>query len=172
MIALAGMGSDFHFAEEGVHFGDRQDAPCPYRTVAGHCSGDGVDAFFQGEGFTEGGEFIGEVGDETADIGLTQHRGDTADQHSTGAEAFEVEAEFQEFRGAGFEAVAGGFVEFYDFGQQQRLHRYAAVFRRFSHPFQDKAFVGGVLIDYDETVLGFGDDIGSGDLASGDSHWV
>jgi len=30
--------------------------------------------------------------------------------------------------------------------------------------------VGGVLVDEDEAVLGFGDDVGGGDLAAGDAE--
>ena len=41
-----------------------------------------------------------------------------------------------------------------------------------AHPFEDKAFVRGVLINDDETVFGFGNDIRSGDLATRDAHGV
>ena len=93
MIALAGMWGDFHFAEQGVHFGDREDAARADRAVAGHGAGDGIDAFFQRQRFAERGKFVGEVSDQTSDVGLSQHRRHTAHEHRGGAKAFEVEAE-------------------------------------------------------------------------------
>ena len=47
MVALAAMRGDFHFAEQGVHFGDRQHAAGADGAVAGHGGGDMVDAFLE-----------------------------------------------------------------------------------------------------------------------------
>jgi hypothetical protein len=40
------MRGDFHFAEQSVHFGDRQHAARADGAVAGHGGGNMVDAFF------------------------------------------------------------------------------------------------------------------------------
>src|SRR6476661_7810657 len=61
-------------------------------------------------------------------------------------------------------------IEVDDLGKQQRLPRHLAALASRAHPFENKALVGGVLVDDDETVLGLGDDVGRGDLASRDSE--
>jgi len=47
MVALAGMGSDFHFAKQRVHFGDREDAAGAHGTVARHRRGDVIELFLE-----------------------------------------------------------------------------------------------------------------------------
>ena len=54
---------------------------------------DVVEAFLETKRFVERSEFVGQVGHETGDVPLPQHRRRRAHQHRARAEAFEVEAE-------------------------------------------------------------------------------
>src|SRR3546814_5570295 len=74
VVALAGVGRDFHLAQQGVHFGDRQQTPRPHRAVTTHGGGDMIEAFLKGERFVIGGELVGEVGDEALDVALAEDR--------------------------------------------------------------------------------------------------
>ena len=68
--------------------------------------------------------------------------------------------------------VAGGFVEFDHFGQQQRLagRRIACPGR--AQPFEHQPFVRCVLVDDHQAVLGLGDDVGLRDLPARDAERV
>src|SRR5579859_6958383 len=49
MIALARSRSDLHFAQQGIHFRDGQDASCANRSMASHCCKDMVEFLAQAE---------------------------------------------------------------------------------------------------------------------------
>ena len=59
MVALAGVGGGFHFAQQGVHFGDAEDAPGAHGAVAGHGRADLFEALLEGQGVVEFGEIVG-----------------------------------------------------------------------------------------------------------------
>ncbi len=170
MVALAAVRRDNHFAEEGVHLGHRQRAAGADAAVAGHGRGDLVEAFLEAQRLVEGGEFVGEVADQALDVALAERRRHRADQHSGRAEPLEVEAETGEFGGARLQPVARRFVELDHFGQQQRLGVDAAVGGCPLHAFEHEALVRRMLVDEDQPILRFGNDIGVGDLPPGDAE--
>ena len=170
MVALPRMRGDFHFTQERVHLGDRQDPPGADRAVARHRRRDMVEPFAQRQRLVERGEFVGEIGDEPGHVALPEHCGHAAHQHRMRAEAVEIEAEFAELGRARFEPIASRFVEFDHFGEEQRLAGDAAARHRLAHPFEHEPFVRGVLIDEDQPVWALGDDIGFRDLAAGDAE--
>ena len=66
------------------------------------------------------------------------------------------------------EPVAGRLVEFDDFGQQQRLTGGHGLSRaRGLEPFQDQAFMRGVLVDENQAVCRLCNDIGFRNLSAG-----
>ena len=62
MIALARIGSDFHFAQQRVHLGHRQLAPGADRAMAGDRRRDEVEPVAERDRSPKLGGFTGEVG--------------------------------------------------------------------------------------------------------------
>ena len=116
------------------------------------------------------GDFGGEVGEQARDVGLAERGGDRADQHRGRAEALELEAHAGKLARRAFEPVAIGLVELDHFGDQQRLAGDRAALARGAHPFEHQPLVRGMLVDDHQAVLGFGDDIGRGDLPARDAE--
>ncbi len=111
-----------------------------------------------------------EVADEAFDVAAFEESGDFADEDGVGAEAFEDQAEFGEFFGARGEAVDRRAVEVDDFGDQEGLAFDAFLGDGALQAVEHQAFVGRVLVDDDEAVLGLRDDVGVVQLASCDAE--
>ena len=172
MVALARMGRDLHFPEQGVHFRDGKDAPCPHRTVAGHGCGDMVQPVAKGQRGAQLRKLGGDIVDQTRNIRLAERGRYRPHQYGRRAEPLQLKAQCAQVGSGAFQAVAVRFVQLDDFRDQQRLASDLPVPGGFAHALQDKPFVGSVLIDDDETVFGFGDDVGCRDLAAGDAERI
>ena len=138
--------------------------------MAGHGGRDEVKALLQRQGTVIGGQIVGQIRDHALHVSLAQHRWDGPNQHCRRAEPFEVEAEFLEFGDPRLQPVAGGFLQFDHFGQQQSLGRYTLPLHRAAHPLQRQPFMRGMLVDDDEAILGFRDDIGARHLSARDAE--
>ena len=172
VIALPRARSDLHLAQEGVHLGDGKHTPGADRAVAGESCGDMIELVAQKQRAAKLGDLRGKVGEQAGNVGLAERRGDGADQHRARAEAFDVEAKVGKLACSAFKSVAVGFVELDHFRQQQRLPRDRPTFPRRAHPLEHQPLVRGMLVDDDESVFGFGNDIGRVDLAAGDAERV
>src|SRR6185503_12367798 len=96
MVALARSGRDFHLAQQGIHFGDRQDPAGADRAMAGDGRGDMVELVAQAERSAELGELAGEVTDEAGNVRLAECRGNRADEDRGRPEAVDFEPEVRQ----------------------------------------------------------------------------
>src|SRR6185436_6997365 len=108
VVALAAMGGDLHLAQQGVHLGDREQTAGADGAVAGHGRSDMVEPFLQGQRLVEGGELVGEVGDQAPDVTGAEHGRGGPDEDRLRAEAFQLEAHFGELGDARLDPVAAG----------------------------------------------------------------
>ena len=172
MVALARSRCAFHLAQERVHLVDAQGAPCPHRAVAGHGREHEVELLTEVQCLAIECEIVIDIAQQFLGIGTRNGMREAAHQHGRGAEALDREAMPRKRLGGFFEAVAAGLLEFDDFGNEQRLASRHSLFRaRRFQPFENKAFMRGVLVDEDEPVFRFCDDISVGDLPARDTKW-
>ena len=134
--------------------------------MAGDRRGDMIEPVAQRQRGPDFGQFCGKIAEQPGDVGLAERRGGRADQHRGRPEALDVEPEPGELKRGLLEPVAIGFVHLDHVGEQEGLARDAVTLRRRAHPFEHEPLVRGVLIDDHQPILGFGDDIGRGDLAA------
>ena len=131
VIALAGMGRDLHLAEQGVHLGDRQHAAGADRAVAGHGRGDVVEPLLEAERLVEGGELVGEVGDQALDVAAAPSiAGVARTSIARGPKRSSSRPISASSASARLEPVAGGLVELDHLGEEQRLAGDAAIGHR------------------------------------------
>src|SRR5436190_21933160 len=93
MVALPGVGRDFHFAKERVHLRDRQYPPGANRSVAGHCRRYMIQPVPKRERGAELGNLGGQVPEQRRDVGLSQWRRSCANQHRRRSEPPDLQAE-------------------------------------------------------------------------------
>ena len=74
MVALAAVRGDFHFAQQRIHFGDRQHATGTDAAVARHRADDRVEALGQAVRGVERRQIIGKVADQRHGIGRAEQR--------------------------------------------------------------------------------------------------
>ena len=79
-------------------------------------------------------------------------------------EPFDFQPQIGQLGRRRLDPVAVGLVELDHFGNQQRLARDFPAVARGPHAFEDQPLVRGMLVDDHQPVLGFGDDVGRGDL--------
>jgi len=110
----------------------------------------------------------GKVREQCGSVGIAERGRCRPDEHRLWSEPLDLETEGGEGIGGGFESVAIRLVEVDHLGDEQGLTRDFSALPGAFHPLEHQSFVGGVLIDDDQSVLGFGDNISRGDLAAGD----
>ena len=160
MIALAGIGRDFHLAKQRIHLLGFKPAPGAHRAVTGHGGGDVHETALERQRLVPFADMLGEVADQTRAIDFAEQRRRLAQRHRAGAEGFEDETIARKFLRVSEEVHHILFVQFDDIGDEQNLSSDAGpVDRRFEF-FIDDTFVGGMLIDDDQTVARLRHDIG------------
>ena len=152
MVALAGALGGFHFAQQSVHFGNRQRTIRPDGGVAGHGGQHLILALGEHAAAAEFGYFAEDVARELCGIGLRQrHRHATHGQRVRRNHG-QLEAEPGKrvgiFRGGCDFQGAGG----HGRGDQQLLRRDAIVVERVLELLINDAFVSRMHVDHHESV--------------------
>ena len=160
MIALAGMGRGFHFAQQRIHLFGVEPAPRAHAHVAGQGAGDLFQPFLQRQGIAGLGDLVRQVAHQALHIQLAQHGGNFAHHHRIGPEGFDHQAQLGQFVGARGNARHFGGIKIHHFRDQQRLAGDAAIGQRLLHPLIDQPFMRGMLVHDHDAVFGLGHDIG------------
>ena len=137
-----------------------QSSPGAHGTVAGHGCSDVHEAALERQSLIPFADVFGQVAHEARAIDLAEQRRRLAQRHGAGAEGFQHDAISRKFLGMREQTLDFRLVEFDDIGDEQDLARDAGFADRGLELLVDDAFVGGVLIDDDETVAGLRHDVG------------
>ena len=173
VVALARMRRDLHLAKQRVHFRDRQDTPGPHRSVAGHGRRDMIQPVAKararcqarpvrrrrrlaGPGCRSCPRVPGSPGPASRSAQNARSPGQGPPSSASRA----------------FQPVAIRLVQFDHIGNQQRLAGDLPALGGLAHPLEHEPFVGGMLVDNDEAVLCFGDDIGRRYLPASDAEGI
>ena len=163
-------GVDLHLAQQRVHFGDREHPPGPDGAVAGDGRGDMVELVLRLERLSSSASSSARSASRPCDVGLAERRRHGADQHRARAEALDLEAEVGKFGRAASSRSQSGSSSSTTSGSSSAWRATAATLAARAHPLEHQPLVRGMLVDDDQPVLGFGDDIGRRDLAAGDAE--
>ena len=114
---------------------------------------------------------LGEIADKAPDIDFAQHRWCLAHRHRARTKRLHDQTKAGQLVGPRQQPRNVGFIEFYDFRDQQYLSRDAGSLDRLLHTLIYDAFMRGVLIDNDEAVAGLRDNVGLMNLGSRCAQW-
>ena len=105
-------------------------------------------------------------------VGAAKRRRDRADEDRGGPEPLQLQSEVRELGEGALKPVAIGLVELDHFRDEEVLTRPGSACPSSAEALEAKPFVRGVLVDDDEPVLRFGDDVGRRDLAASNAERV
>ena len=92
MVALAGIGRDFHLAKERVHLLGLEPPACTHGAMTGHGRGDVHKTAFERQRLVPFADVLGEVAHQTRTIDLAKERRRLAQSHRARAKGFEHHA--------------------------------------------------------------------------------
>ena len=166
MIALARARRDFHLAEQGIHLGDRKHPPGPHRTVTGDGRGDMIQLVAKGQRPPKLGDFGGKVGEQLCGSVLPNAAGtarttiEPAPNLSTSSPISARSAAAASMRSQ------SGSSRSTTSGMSNSWRATPPPSRAAAHPFEHQPLMRRMLVDDDQPVLGFGNDIGGRHLSS------
>ena len=173
MAASGGAGGSFHVAQQAVHLGSAEAASGADGAVAGEAGDNGVKPGGQSRGLAQFGQFLGDVAQQGRGVGRAKGGRQSTDQHGTGAEDFEFDAEARQRISLGNQGGGLGVGQVDDGGEQQSLAGNVAVQHLIAQRLMGEAFMGRVLIDQDEAAIGgHSDHIGVEHLGDGGTKRV
>ena len=169
MVALSGTRRDLHLAEKRVHFGNRQDSPCPHRTVAGYGCRDVIELLLERESASKLSQFGGQVGQQPSYVRLAECGRRSTDKDRGWTEAFDFQTQAGQLVRGSFKPIAIGLFEIDNLRHEQGLACNRSALSRRTHSLKHQALMGRVLVDDDQPVLGFRNDVGRRNLPPRDS---
>ena len=172
MAALARVRGDLHFPQQGVHFRPAQQPPGAHTGMTGHGGANIPQPVLERQGFIHFAQIVGHVAHQALDIHLAQQRRNLADHHGADAKRLNDQTQFLQFGSASGYASGGVLGQLHHLGHQQQLPGDAGGGQLRLDAFVDQPFVGGVLIDDDHAVGGFGHYIGGVQLRPGRAQGV
>jgi hypothetical protein len=134
--------------------------------MAGHCRSHCFQPVPERRRAVPFGNFVGQVPDQAANVGFTEHGRCFPDRNCAGAEPFEHQSEFGEIPGTFRQPVAIILRQVDDLGQEQDLRCNLAGPQCCFEPLEHQPLMGGVLIDDHQPVTGLRDDVVLVDLRS------